>query len=574
MSKRIPIGVDDFSKLINKDNNYLFIDKSLFIKDLIDQGTEVSLIMRPRRWGKTLNMSMLQHFFSPEINGFSTKGIFDDLKIGKENNGYYLNKYHAKHPVIFITFKDVKENSYEAFINTISFLVQNLYNTFTELDSSLKLSDIDHQNLKKLKGLGNYKANHVELRQSLSTLSALLFKHYHQKVYILIDEYDTPLNYAYGKEHFDEVVDFLKGMFGAALKGNFALEKGIMTGILRLSKNKMLSDINNLFLYSFMEKQYSSYFGFSEEEVADLFELSNTPCNMEEIKYWYNGYHAGLLANMYNPWSIINCIKNEGELKPYWIKTGNESLLHEIFYNAPKPIENKLVQLLEGGSIKASVDEYIAFDQIKEGREDIIWSLLWTTGYLKFSEKPTISELGNYFGLLAIPNYEVSCSFRAVFPKWIRAFNKLKYDSFLQDLTVGNVESFIKDLEEYMMSIPSWFDFPEESNYHTFLLGLTASLAETHEIVSNKEIGLGRVDFLLIPKALDNHLGIVMEFKKEDAGKTLEQYEHLAIQGLNQISDKKYTASLKQNSNIKEVLNLCIVFYGKRLVYRSFFEQH
>lgn len=574
MFKRIPIGVDDFSEMINKNKNFLFVDKSLLIKELLEKGSKVSLMIRPRRWGKTLNMSMLQYFFSPKVHGISTKGIFNDLKIAKENNGYYIEKYQGKYPVIFITFKDVKENSYEDFINAIYFLVQNVCNHFTELNISTKLTGIDRNNFNKLSGLDNSnKANQLELRNALHTLSSLLFKHYNQKVFILIDEYDTPLNHAHGKAHFEQMVDFFKGMLGVALKGNAALEKGILTGILRLSKNKMLSDINNLALYSLMEKQYSGYFGFSEEEVMELCQTSNMTLNIQQIKHWYNGYHCGALKAIYNPWSILNCIQNDGELKPYWIKTGNESLLKEIFSKAPKTIENKLVQLLEGGAIEATIDEYISFDQIDNGNEDVLWSLLWTTGYLKFSDTPILTEIGNYRGFLEIPNYEVSCNFRLGFPKWIRAFNRTQYDSFLHALIVGKVEDFTQSLKDYMLSIPSWFDFPSESNYHTFLLGLTASLTETHEVVSNQEVGLGRVDFLLTPKDVDNDLGIIIELKRDESQKDLKQYELLACKGLQQIKDKKYSATLKLNINIHRILNLCIVFYGKEFVYKYSFEE-
>jgi len=565
--KKVPIGVDNFSKIANKDNNFLFIDKSLLIKDLIEKGKEVSLIIRPRRWGKTLNMSMLKHFFSP----VSAKSVFDDLKIARENNGYYIEKYQGKYPVIFISFKNIKQDSLDEFFEKVVDLISETYREHEQiLTKSANLTDTQK---KIYKLLLNREGNRAQLENSLKFLSECLYHHYNEKVIILIDEYDTPLNAVYNKDYFEQVINFFKGMFGAALKGNDVLEKGIMTGILRLSKNKMLSDINNLKLYSLMEEQYSQYFGFSEQEVKGLLNESGVKIDLKDLQYWYNGYRSGTFTDIYNPWSILNCIDDKGMLKPYWIKTGNETLLKDIFNKVPKSTENKLIQLLEGGTIKSTIDEYISFDQINDGREDILWSLLWTTGYLKFSDKPTISETGNYVGSLAIPNYEVSCSFRAVFPKWIRAFNRIKYDSFLNDLISGDVNSFTKDLKDYMLSIPSWFDFPEESNYHTFLLGLTASLTETHEVVSNKEVGLGRVDFLLTPKDLSNSLGIIIEFKRGETEKDLKIYEALAMTGLKQITDKKYHSNLKLNPNIKQILNLCIVFYGKQFVYKYAFEQ-
>jgi len=417
MAKKIPIGIDDFSELINPNKGFLFADKSLMIKELVDKGTKISLIIRPRRWGKTLNMSMLQHFFSAEVNGVSTKGIFDNLKIAKEQNGLYLNQ-QGKHPVIFISFKDVKQESLDMFFEKIIQLIASTYREHEKIiTESSKLTE-SQKTIYKL--ILNGKGNHAQLENSLKFLSECLYYHYNQKVIILIDEYDSPLNSAYNKEYFERVVNFFKVLFGSALKGNYALEQGVMTGILRLSKNKMLSDINNLSLYSFMEKQYSNYFGFSEAEVIELFKTNNINSDIKEIRRWYNGYQSGELATIYNPWSILNCIQNEGDLRPYWIRTGDETLLKEIFSKAPKSIENKIVHLLEGESIKSTIDEYISFDQINTGGEEILWSLLWTTGYLKFSDKPTISEMGNYVGSLTIPNYEISCSFRGVFLKWIR----------------------------------------------------------------------------------------------------------------------------------------------------------
>jgi len=570
MAKRSPIGVDDYSKLVDQSNNYLFIDKTLFIKEFIDRGLEVSLITRPRRWGKTLTMSMLQHFFAPEVNGASTKGLFNNLNIGTIDNASYLS-YQGKNPVIFISFKNIKPDSWELFLEKIIELMANVYREHARsLFESERLLEYD-KNLYKVILEG--KCNQSQLENSLKTLSAMLFYHYGKKVIILIDEYDSPLNAAYGQAHFEKMVDFFKALFGAALKGNPAMEKGVMTGILRLSKNRMLSDINNLKLYSFMEDQYSSWFGFSENEVKSLLQESNLDIKIKEVQHWYNGYTSGRLQTVYNPWSILNCIEDKGMLKTYWVKTGDESLLKTIFNSAYKNVEDKLVQLLEGKSIDSGIDEYISFDQIPNGGEQVLWSLLWATGYLKFSEPPTFSEMGNYIGLLAIPNYEVSCSYRAIFPKWMRSFNRVKYDSFLSNLVSGNIEVFVKDLEDYMLTIPSYFDFPRESNYHTFLLGLTASLKETHDVHSNQEAGFGRLDMLLIPKNTSNNLAIMLEFKRKEGKKDLKKYHQVANEGLEQIEIKKYSSILNSFPHIKQILKLCIVFYGKQFICKFCFEQ-
>jgi hypothetical protein len=331
----------------------------------------------------------------------------------------------------------------------------------------------------------------------------------------------------------------------------------------------MLSDLNNLTLYSLIDDEYSQHFGFLEHEVRSLISKSGIDIDIKDARYWYNGYLSGNRNTIYNPWSILNCIDKKGLMKPYWIKTGNEALLRDCFRRVGKSIDDKIVSLLEKESIISTIDEYISFDEVTTGREEVLWSLLWTTGYLKFSNPPTISYDGSYKGHLEIPNHEVACNYRTVFPKWMRSFNRLKYDSFLHNLVSGNVDSFVEDLTSYMLSVPSYFDFPFESNYHTFLLGLVASLEETHEVQSNRESGLGRFDLTLTPRYTDKNLGIIIEFKKADVGKPTESYEKLADVGLQQISDTKYDSPLRRIPHIKRILKICVVFYGKEFVCRS-----
>lgn len=558
--KQIPLGVDNFRTLVSPEYNFLFVDKTLMIQELLNQGARVSLIIRPRRWGKTLNMSMLQHFFSPRVDGQSTKGIFDNLNIGHLQGDYLIHQ--GKFPVIFISFKDAKKNSFDAFLNITKDLIQEICNQYPELSTSPQLSEEEQYSFKKLH---NKTANTEEVCNSLRVLSMLLKKHYNSKVYILIDEYDAPINIAYGKTHFEELVLFFKGMFGAALKGNNALEKGILTGVLRLSKNNMLSDLNNLKLYSLKSKQYSQYFGFSGQEIQTLFETQKLDIDMNDVKHWYNGYHSGELDNIYNPWSILNCIDDSGELKPYWVKTGDEDLIRMCFINASIQIKEKLNLLILNESIESFLDDYCSFDQLSNN-EEALWSLLWALGYLKIIDTPILYGT-RYKCLLRIPNYEVACSYRDIFQTFMHSLpNAYQYDSFLKNLSEGNTEAFIKNLEDYMLNIPSWFDFPHESNYHTFLLGLTASLSETHIIHSNKEVGLGRPDMLLLPKDKHNTLAIILEFKKEEPQQEKSKYEKLALMGLQQIDEKQYDAHLRFAPTIQKILKICIVFYGKQFI--------
>ncbi len=559
--KKLPIGVDNFRELTSKESNYLFVDKTLLIKEFLDTGTKVSLIIRPRRWGKTLNMSMIQHFFSPIVNEKKTLGMFDDLKIAQENNGGYL-KYQGKNPVIFISFKDVKQNTFDDFLEKTRGLIQNICNQYPELIDSNYLSESDQDVLKQLY---NKTATPISMSESLQTLSVLLHKHFKEKVIILIDEYDTPLNATYNKPDFNKIVDFFKSLFGTALKGNDALEKGMMTGILRLSKNKMLSDINNLKLYSLTNNQYSQHFGFSENEVHTLFEESRVKTDMQEVARWYNGYCSGTLEKIYNPWSILNCIDEHGTLKPYWIQTGDPDILKSVFLNANIHTKEKLNALLLGESIEAVIDEYCSFDQVKENPE-ALWSLLWALGYLKIIESPEFFTARNTY-VLQIPNYEVACCYMSIFQAFMETLpHPDQYDSFLKSLTAGRIDQFILELNSYLLNVASTFDFTTESNYHTFLLGLTASLWKTHEIHSNKEIGLGRPDMLIIPRNKQNSLGIILEFKKEAPGKNPDEYEKIAWLGLKQINTQKYDATLQTTTNVQEILKVCLVFYGKQCI--------
>ncbi len=569
--KRIPIGIDNYAMLLDVKNDYVFVDKTLLLKEFIDSGAKVSLIVRPRRWGKTLNMSMIQHFFAHEVNGKSTKGLFDNLQIAKVDGGKYL-KYQGLNPVIFISLKNIKQSSFSSFLSKMNGLLSSLYRGYENI---LLNSTSISTSLKELfKVILEGKGSQEQLESSLKTLSECLHAHYNKNVIIIIDEYDTPLNAVFNKPFFEDIVNFLKAMFGDALKGNNSLEKGIMTGILRLSKNKMLSDINNLKLYSLMQSQYSKHFGFDLNEVKSLFIESAVNIDLTEVQRWYNGYNAGNLTTIYNPWSILNCIDDKGALKPYWIKTGDEELLKEVLLASNNQVKEKLNLLLLGKSIETTIDEYISFDQIKQSNnEEVLWSLLWTLGYLKIVGTPILSG-ARYKCQLSIPNYEIECSYIDVFQTFIRSLNNTYlYNSFLRNFAEGNVHDFVKDLSDYLLKVPSWYDFTLEANYHAFILGLIVSLKETHTIYSNREIGLGRPDILLVSKTSNNNLGIILEFKHEEVGKEINKYEQIANEGLRQIETKQYDIILKDTIYIKQILKLCLVFYGKQFVYKHVFEE-
>lgn len=565
MIRKIPIGIDDFSELVSVENKYLFVDKTLFIKECLDDGVKVSLIIRPRRWGKTINMSMLRYFFASQVNGRTTQGLFDTLNIATEANGAYM-KYQGSHPVILVSFKDIKEDSWDRFLEEMYNLMTSAY---IEHEAILLASDKLLESQKTIyQKIIDKTANQSELKNALKFLSGCLEQHYGQKVIILIDEYDTPLNIAYERNYFDQAVSFLKKLLGAALKGNAALERGILTGILRLSKNKMLSDLNNLFVYSMMDKLYSRYFGFSEIEIQKLFAESGIPCDLPMLQKWYNGYRSGDLLDIYNPWSILSCIKNKGVLDDYWIRTGDEALLNTIFIESGSAIKEKINTLIAGGVIESGIDEYISFDQIKTDKEDVLWSLLWALGYLKTVEHSRASgALKRY--RLKIPNYEVETSYRTIFMLFMSQLAKAdQYENCLSHLMKGEVDAFADGLRQFLLCNVSYFDCSSEANYHMLLLGMSSYLRETHDILSNQEQGHGRPDLVFIPIDTHNPLGIILEFKRAATGKSDLYYQQLADQGLEQINKHHYDVQLGAIPHIKQILKLCIVFYGKSFSYK------
>ena len=512
-------------------------------------------------------MSMLRYFFAPEVEGHKTKGLFDNLAIAKEDNGSYL-KHQGMNPVIFISFKDIKQISFDLFLKNFSVIIAELY---TENRKELLDSDeISKEEKDYYLSIIKRESDQIELENSLKFLSRCLYKHTKQKTLILIDEYDTPLNTAYINGYFEEAVHFFKSLLGSALKGNNAIEKGIMTGILRLSKNSMLSDLNNLKLYSLMDDKYSQFFGFSENEVRMLFSESEVPLDLPSVQKWYNGYRSGHLTDIYNPWSILNCIDDKGALKDYWIKTGGETLLNNIFIESGPSVKENLNLLISGASIESVIDDYVSFDQMKEGgKEEVLWSLLWALGYLKTTGEPTQSGTLNKYHLM-IPNYEVDSSYRNIFIRFIDSLEYSdKYHNCLSHLVKGDINSFVESLRDFMLSNASYFDFQKENSYHMLMLGMSSIVKGTHDIQSNKETGTGRPDLILIPKDKNNHLGIIVEFKGAAPEKSTEHYEKLAEEGLEQINQKRYDIGLKGLPHIQQILKLCLVFYGKQFAYKS-----
>ena len=557
---KLPIGYDNFREIIDKKLN--FVDKSLFIKEIIDDcETKIAVITRPRRFGKTLNMSMLQHFLAVEVDGQPTKGLFDNLKIANVDQGEYLKKHQGQYPVVFITFKNIKENSFLMAYQKLQELIISVYDTHNYLKNSDKLTD----NQRKLYSLIlDGAGSESQLQNALQTLTECLCRHHEKKVYLLIDEYDTPLQASFQYGYYEEMVGFIRGLFGSALKGNASIEKAVVTGILRVAKESLFSGLNNIEVYSLLRHEYSQYFGFTEDEVNKLLQKFGLQSQAEGIKKWYNGYQFGETV-IYNPWSIANCIKRNGLLQPYWLNTSENTLIKQLLATADEDTKTQLESLVRNESIEVIVDEYVTFINFNMN-PSAIWSLMLSSGYLKaISCEPKDEKLKC---ILLPPNYEVYLIYSSMVKEWISArVGYETYDYFINTLLKGNIIDFTKMLKKYMLETFSIFDISgknPEKFYHGFVLGLISSTMKTHTIKSNRESGYGRYDVLVIPKdlTLPNAVGLIMEFKiADDCDGDLKASAQVALQ---QIKARNYEAEMQQ-AGVSKIIKVGLAFWEKKV---------
>ena len=548
MMKRINVGYEDFKRLIERGCYY--VDKSLFVRDIIQEDSTVMLFTRPRRFGKTLNMSMLYYFLS---NTEKSKRLFTNLNIGKEEDGQYL-KYLNKYPTIYITLKDLKNfRDYGMFLESLRLMLAGEFEKYRYLLNS-DITDIQRQVIGDV--LGN-RASEATLLISLKILSDALYEQYKQRVYIIIDEYDASLTYAWLNGLYDEVLEFMKGFLGSALKSNMALEKGILTGVLRVSKENLFSDLNNIMVYDITKVKYSNYFGFNSEEVKELLAYYGIEKKFNEVKRWYDGYLFGN-TTIFNPWSILNYLQDEAHIfSPYWTNTGSNELLKKLIYNYHNDmIRGEFYELLETGILENVVIDYtINLDSVNVSR-DAIWTLFMASGYLK----PSKQVQSNVGVTLEIPNREVKLSLEGIVVDWFRETYK-RGDLLVNSLLNNDVNNFAKVLVSEIEDEVSYFDVPintREIFYHGFILGLLGRVRSYYEISSNRESGLGRYDVLLKPKkGTDSNL-YIMEFKvigdKESFGSSIRK-------AFRQIKEKKYDAPFREY----KVVSMVIVFRGKEV---------
>lgn len=557
-----PIGVSDFRKLIETRDSegrpYLFVDKSLLIKEILDDLVEVKLFTRPRRFGKTLNLSMLHHFFAKDVDKKPTASLFQALEIS--NYSEYL-KHQGQYPVIFLTFKDIKSNTFNAAYEDCIEVVRQVYLEHEKviLSPHSKLGERDKKDYELFL---DRKASDSAIRGSLKNLTYYLSQHYGVKPIILIDEYDTPIQTAYLGNYYQEMITFMREFLGGGLKDNTHLSKAILTGILRISKESLFSGLNNIKVYSLLNGNYSNYFGFTEAEVGQLLKKSGLKDNAESVKDWYNGYQIGNTV-LYNPWSIVNYIREKGKLSPYWVNTGDNTLVKNLFIRSSIDFKSQLEKLLKGESIERLINENLIFEQLEQS-EAALWTLLLMAGYLKVA---ALEETGQgALCHLEIPNREVKDLYRTIIAEWLSGVDDVSiFNDFLKNLLLGNMEAFERHLEKIMLQTMSVHDLDSRSPekfYHGFILGLISGIDQKYyQIHSNRESGYGRFDIIIIPKDTEK-LGVIIEVKSK-TNAIDSDLKKAAMEAVEQIDKKQYRAILSQQ-HIKNCLKIGIAFSGKR----------
>lgn len=529
MRKRIPIGIDDFEKLIS--GNYLFVDKSLFIKAVYQAEAEVLLIPRPRRFGKTLNMSMVKHFFTVE-EADKNRELFQGLLIEKEQS---LMKKQGKVPVIYLSFKDVKELSWEDMYNKVQILIKNLFREHIYVTETM-----DELRKKDYINLASGKAYPSEYENSLQFLSQILHKYHRARPIVLIDEYDQPIISAYMNGFFKEGISFFRNLYSAVLKSNPHLEKGVLTGILRFARESIFSGLNNLWVDSILKNDFN-YFGFSEHEVQTMLCQFGLEYDMDQVRTWYNGYTFGNDL-VYNPWSIISFIKQH-ELVSYWVNTSDNALIKELLSKISQPNYEKLLALLQGEPIEVVLQENISFEKLDS--ETSIWNLMLFSGYLSLTKDKK----------LRFVNREVTEFYKNAFEE-LAGYDITAFYALLKCLLTGDIQKFQENLKRIFYTAVSYYDVgTEEKYYHNLMLGLAFGLEEHYLVKSNREYGTGRVDLLLQSKT-GKHPDYIFEFK---VSKNPEALEADARAALKQIVEKQYSLELQNPVKIG------MSFWGKQM---------
>ena len=547
----IGIGESDFRGLRIRKNYY--IDKSMYIKDIIDNKSRVVLVTRPRRFGKTLNMSMLKYYF--DCTKKDSKELFEGLKIMEQDE-----KYTSKlgyYPCIYITLKDVNEDTYEKMILNMKTAMLNTYKEHMYLLDSDKIYPFEKE---KINDILYFREDEVTLKNSIKDLSEYLSRYYDKPVMLFLDEYDVPLQSAYVNKYYEQGITFFKTFYGTTFKDNPYLEKTVLTGVSRVAKESIFSGANNFKVYTILDDEFSDDFGITEKEMDKVIEDFEVQDEKEEIKKWYDGYTIGNTKGIYNPWSILNYLTDR-KLMPYWVNTSSNDLIKIILKNSVT-VKEKIEQLLRDEEIEVPINLDTVIVGIEQNEENI-WGLLLGTGYLKVTE---VVDLATGIYKVKIPNYEIKILFQSIIRDWFNdkvIGNNL--NTILKDLVTLKLDEFEKKFKVLVTQMFSYMDVGEntaENFYHAFVLGMLVGLKDSYYVKSNRESGYGRYDVCLIPRE-KRYPGIILELKwKEKLDE--KALQSLAEDALKQIETLRYDSEMKEDG-ITEILELGIAFSGKKV---------
>ena len=547
MARTVSIGNQDFESIRQK--NCFYIDKTDFIKEWWDSEDVVTLIARPRRFGKTLNISMMEQFFS---NGYTDRGdLFEGLSVWKYPE---YRELQGTYPVISLSFANIKEVNYQTVKERISQSVSSLYRNYAFLLHSPKLD------IKEKEYICNISDPQKEMTETIATmavhnLSEFLFRHFGKKVIILLDEYDTPMQEAYVHGYWEELVAFIRSMFNATFKTNPYLERAIMTGITRVSKESVFSDLNNLEVITTTSEKYADCFGFTEQEVFEALDQFGLSDKKEEVKHWYDGFTFGNLTDIYNPWSIINYLDKK-QFRPYWANTSSNNLVGKLIKEGSPDIKKSMEDLIEGKTLITEIDEQIFFNQLGQ-KESAIWSLLLASGYLKVKNYVLDDTKDGFFYEMVLTNKEVFFMFRNMIKGWFSDYTS-DYNEFIKMLMDGDLEAMNYYMNEISLSVFSCFDTGKQPSrrsrperfYHGFVLGLLVDLRDRYVLTSNRESGFGRYDIMLEPIQKEED-AFIIEFKVFNPNREKELLDTVTS-ALDQIEEKKYEQVLVNKGIAKE----------------------